>query len=109
MNDYRRALRKCPDVTGSNLTVGLLMAEFADYGTGMDCFPSQRTIASEMCFTSTRQVRACLRWLKEVGWLHDTGATVESDGPHRGSRIYWLTIPDCPHRHDGSALPVVKD
>ncbi|SBT51986.1 hypothetical protein GA0070611_5440 [Micromonospora auratinigra] len=109
VNEYRRALRKCPDVTGSNLTVGLLMAEYADYFTGMDCFPAQKTLAGELGFTTSRQVRTCLRWLEAVGWLHDTGTTVESDGPHRGSKIYWLTVPDCPHRHDGSALPVVRD
>lgn len=109
VRDFRRAVRMCPDVTGSNLTVALLLSEYADYGTGMECFPSAKTIAAQMGFTSARQVRTCLRWLETTGWVHDTGRTVESDGPHRGAKIRWLTIPDCPHSHDGSALPDVKD
>ncbi|MDZ5446599.1 helix-turn-helix domain-containing protein [Micromonospora sp. 4G57] len=109
MNDYRRTIRNCPDVTGSNLAVALLMAEYADYDTGMQCFPSQKRIAAEIGFRSARQVRTIQQWLEVVGWLHFTGERVESDGDHQGNKIWWLTIPECPHRHDGSALPVVKD
>jgi hypothetical protein len=53
-------------------TIALLMAEYADYDTGMHCFPSQATLAAEMGWTSTRQVRNCLGWLEVAGWVHDT-------------------------------------
>jgi hypothetical protein len=103
-NDWIPAVINCPDVTGVTLLVALLMGQHADWDTGTSCFPSQARIAAAIGNKDTRGLRNHLEALREdgMGWLTRRG-TVES-GQYAGNQEYWLTIPECNHSHDGSAL-----
>ena len=103
-NEWMEAIVNCPDVTGGTLLVGLLMARHASWETGTSCFPSQARIAAQIGNKDTRSLRDHLAVLREdgLGWLTRRGF-VES-GPHKGNLEYWLTVPDCGHLHDGTAL-----
>lgn len=108
VDQWRQEFLNCPSVSSSPvIAVGLTIATYAEWATGMECYPSQARLAAQLGFSSTRAVSNTLGVLRGLGWLSYRGK-VTVDGANHGNDEYWLTVPEHAHPHDGSALRKVK-
>ncbi|WP_282763267.1 hypothetical protein [Actinoplanes sandaracinus] len=105
-SDWEWALMNCPDVELKPKAVAIMVSRFADFETGRNAHPSQAKIAAMCGYSKTEPVSNILSSLRDDGWLYRDGKGPTLPNGRANDR-YRLTVPDCGHEHDGSALPDV--
>lgn len=106
-SDWELALINCPDVPRAAKAVGWVLSRSADFESGRNAYPSQASIAAALDYSKTTPVSQQLEVLRDDGWIYRDGKGPAGASGYRPDR-YRLTLPKCPHKHDGSALPRVE-